>query len=141
MREASPEFSTKRGSFLHVFPLGKVAKSILPFRERPIALLFGERSVGANAVATLTFRPVKGGIGYFDELDRVARIARKRCDANTYRHVMCLRGAPVPYHAEFLLRDGVADTFRSDQPLSEVGVKQKGCEFLAAEPRRGVAAS
>ena len=114
MHEASAEFSTKKSRLLHVLLQRKVANSIFSLGERAFSLLFRECPVGANAVAPLAFCPVKGGIGDFDELDRVARIVRKRCDAYTYRHVVPLGRAAVPYNAELLFRDRVADPFRGD---------------------------
>src|SRR5690606_2807772 len=97
--------------------------------------------VCTDTVAAFAFCPVKRRISHFDEFYRIRRIIRKSGDADAYRNVMRGEGSAAAKHGKRRFFDGLANSFRRDERLCDLGFKQERGKFLAAETRGNVAAA
>ncbi len=98
--------------------------------------------VSADSIASVAFGAVKSGVCQLDELNRIACVAWKFCDAEADRNMM-RRRFPVHIRAccggKGVLLDGGAHAFGGNESLRAICVEQKCGELFAAETRRDIA--
>src|SRR5438132_10636679 len=105
--------------------------------------LFGGRkgrTIGADLVATVALCPIEGRICEFHQLNRIARVVRKRSYTNANCNVVRLQvsGRSLTHCSKFVFLDGRTHALCSYQALRIVRIEQEGGELFAAKASRDV---